>query len=559
MMTFKRTSNGVLASAALALAAATGAIVTSQPSHADSGPAEAAPTLMHRLTEAQYRNIIADVFGPDIEVVGRFDPDLRVDGLLAVGAGQVSVTPSGLEQYEEIARGIAAQVTDEAHRDDVIGCAPSAGDADGARCAEAFFEKIGLRLYRRPIAPAEVRELSALAVAASRQLDDYDAGIAAALAAVLTSPQFLFRIDAPGTNGEVDEYSKASRLSFLFWNTAPDEILLAAARDGRLNSAEGLAEQIDRLVASPRFVEGVRAYFSDFLHLDAMETLSKDSQIYPSFTPVVAEAAREQTLRTVTDLLVVREGDFRELFTTRRFAMNATLGPVYDIPVARSGWYLHEFPNGDPRVGLLTQASLLALHSHPGRTSPTLRGMAVQEALLCTKVPAPPASVNFAVVQDVDNEVLKTTRSRLQAHLDDEECATCHRVTDPVGLGLEQFDGAGQFRTVENGEAIDVTGDFDDKPFDGAAELGQIFHDSTRVSACFVNTAWRYANGRQALAADKAVIERLTEGFAAHGYRLAPLLKAIALDPSFFSLGERPPAEPAHQAKGAPTQERRKS
>lgn len=535
-VTSRRWSACLLGAASLALA---GSIAWSV-AHADEVRIETPASQVHRLTEGQYRASVADIFGPDVNIIGRFPPDLRIDGLLAVGAGAVTVNPASLEQYEEIARGIAAQVTDEAHRSQIIGCAPGADDVDGRACARAFFEKIGLRLYRRPLSAGEADSYASAAVAAAGLLGDFHKGLAASLAAMLSSPHFLFRIDQAGAGDDmIDGYSKATRLSFLLWNTAPDAELLAAAAEGRLDTAGGLEREVERLLASPRFAEGQRAFFTDYLRLDGIDDLAKDTLIYPAFTQTVARAAREQTLRTITHLLIDEQGDFRDLFTTRSIAMHRSLGPLYDIPVARADWYIHRFPDSDPRAGLLTQASLLAQHSHPGRTSPTLRGLALSEIFLCEKVPAPPANVNFAVVQDVNNPTLKTTRDRLKAHLDDEECASCHKRTDPMGLGLEQFDGAGQFRTVEHDAAIDVKGDFEARAFNGAAALGQIFHDSSRVNACFVETAWRYANGRNPAATDRPAIERLTTEFVSDRYRVASLMRRIALDPAFYAMPPR--------------------
>lgn len=513
-------------------------VCTVQLTHAaptQSNVAASPQTYLRRLTETQYRQSIADIFGSDIKVLGNFEPDMRVHGLLAEGTTRVSVTPAGLEQYENIARGVAVQATDPAHWAKVVGCLPDTSDKTGARCATAFFEHIGRQLYRRPLQPAEVRSAVDNTLASAKKLGSYQAGLGAALAGLMTSPDFLFRVERSGTGPELDAWSRASRLSFLLWNTTPDTGLLDAAERGDLDSEAGLAQQVDRLMASPRFNDGVRAFFDDFLRLDGLNSLSKDSTIYPAFSASIANAAREQTLRTISELLVTGRGSYRDLFTTRRFAMNRTLGPLYNVPVASKDWTIYEFPADDPRTGLLTQLSFLALHSHPGRTSPTLRGKAVREVLMCEEIPAPPANVNFSVVQDVSNPNLRTTRERVQAHLNDEDCAGCHRKTDPIGLGLEKFDGAGQFRALENNTAIDVAGDLDKATFVGAAELGAVMAKSPAVTSCLVQSTYRYAVGRPIARAEQPLIEQYQRTFADNAYRFVDLVRAIALNPNFYS------------------------
>ena len=545
-----RAASRILLAAAGALAGF--GILSSSASFGGSAATSVPQPSVRRLTESQYRAAIAEAFGPEIEVVGRFEPDMRVGGLAAVGASSVSITPAGFEQYDAIARHVAEQVFAPAARSRLVGCGPGSGDPAGARCAAGFVSRVGLKLFRRPVAPREVQAAVARTLASAQRLGSFDAGLQATLVGMLTSPDFLFRIDLPashGLAGTIDGYSRASRLSFLLWNAPPDSALLEAAGKGLLDSPDGLGAQVDRMIASPRFVDGVRAFFDDFLQLRDMETLSKDGLIYPNFSTTVAAASREQVLRTITDLLVDHKGDYRDLFTTRRFAMTRALGPIYNVPVSGSGWSMYEFPEGDPRIGLLTQAGLLALHSHPGRTSPTLRGKSLRETVLCEQVPSPPANVNFSVVQDVNNVSLKTTRQRLEAHLDDEECASCHKATDGLGLSLEQFDGAGQFRSTEHDVPIDTSGKFDKAVFAGVPALARLMHDSPKVSQCVVSTAWRYANGRDAGPADRPELDRLNASFAASGHRFIDLMRTIALDPQFYAMPRIPQARPAATAR----------
>jgi hypothetical protein len=503
-------------------------------------PVIPAPAMqVRRLTEPQYRQAIADVFGSDIEVIGRFEPDLRVDGLIAVGTSAVSVTASGLEQYEAIAREIARQVVSPERRTKLIGCVPDPGTPT---CVNAFIKSVGAKLFRRPLSASEVEAATANAVNASKQLGDGYAGIAASLVGLLTAPDFLFRIpitvpaQSDAKSLTLDAWSKATQLSFFLWNAPPDDALMSAAAAGELDDSEGLRRQIDRLIASPRLAEGVRAFFDDFLQLDGLNTLSKDAQIFPAFVGAVTVDAREQTLRTITDHLIARRGDYRDLFTTRRLAMNRVLSPIYEVPAPERGWSFHEFPADDPRGGLLTHVSFLALHSHSGRTSPTLRGKALREILMCETVPTPPANVNFTIVQDVSNSQLKTTRDRLEAHLSDPECVTCHKLTDPIGLALEKFDGLGRFRQTENAVPIDTATRLDDASFDGAAQLGQVLHDDPAVTSCFVRSLFRYATGRNLDRAERPFIDYLEQRFADARHQVPELMRVIAGSDTFYAV-----------------------
>src|SRR3984885_5185880 len=501
------------------------------------------PVVDRRLTQEQYQTIIADVFGADIKIGGRFEPDIRKSGLLAVGAGEVSVTPSGFEQYDSMARGSAAQIVDEHHRDMLIGCKPASVKSPDEACAKQFFSSVGRFLYRRPLTDDELKTELAIANAATVKLGNFYTGIAMGLTAMLEAPQFLFRREVsepdPDHAGQqrLDAYSKATRLSFFLWNTTPDDELLTAAQNGDLNTDRGLAKQVERLMASPRLTAGARAFFNDMMGFEAFGDLTKDTVIYPKFTNAVIADAQEQTLRTITDHLLVQKGDYRDLFTTHKTFMTPLLGTIYRVPVeTKEGWEAHEFPADDPRAGLLTQISFLSLHSTPGRSSPTIRGKALREVLLCEKVPDPPGNVNFNLVQDTKNPQFRTARARLGAHATQTACVGCHRLIDPIGLGLETFDSLGEYRATENGQPIDASGGLDGVKFTDAASLGHVRHDNPAPPACLVNRLYAYAAGRPAAKGEAEWVKYLNTSFAANGYRLPDLMRTIVTSDAFYRI-----------------------
>ena len=535
-----RTAAWLTISAALAAVVALIVIVHGRSeSHEPASPG--GELAARRLTQEQYKNIIADIFGADIKVGGRFEPDIRKSGLLAVGASEVTVTSAGFEQYDSMARTIASQVVDDRHRDVMLGCRPATANAPDEACARQFFSKVGRLLYRRKLTQEELATQLAVAAATTKKLGNFYSGVAMSLAGMLDSSPFLFRMDTvepdpthPGSR-RLDALSKASAISFFLWNTAPDDMLLTAAETGELDTSRGLARQVDRLLASRRLESGTRAFFSDMLGFDAFAELAKDSLVYPKFSAAVLVDAQEQTLRTITEALLVNHADYRDLFTTRKTFLTPLLGAIYQVPVnVREGWEAHEFPKDDPRAGLLTQVSFLSLHSHPGRSSPTLRGKALREVLLCQKVPDPPGNVNFNLVQDTKNERYRTARDRLTAHRTEATCAGCHKLIDPMGFALERFDSIGEYRATENGADIDASGELDGKAFENAAGLGQAMHDNPATSACLVNRVFAYAAGRPAAKGEAEWMKYLQSGFAADGHRLPDLMRRIATSDAFY-------------------------
>ena len=233
--------------------------VTGCSSGADSSPTEktdAGPVALRRLTAEQFSRSIRDLLGDHITVPSRIDPDDRRDGLLAVGATFAGVTPSGFEKYEAAANAVAEQALDTEHRADLVQCQPASATTGDEECATAFIERVGRRLFRRSLTGEELDARVAIASDAAKALGDFYAGLEIALASILVSPDFLFRIEEaepdpsdPSTM-RLTSVAMASRLSYLLWNTTPDDDLIAAGENGDLVDDDRLAEQVERLLST---------------------------------------------------------------------------------------------------------------------------------------------------------------------------------------------------------------------------------------------------------------------------------------------------------------------
>jgi len=513
----------------------------------------ASPLRVRLLTSEQYRNTIAQVFGEDIaeSVVPPLPPLPRTDGLLASGAATVGVTSDQIQQIQQSAARIASRVVDRRHRDFLIPCRPVSEVESDPACAAEFLRSAGRFLYRRPPGEARVQELVDIANRTTQETGDFFEGLALALESILISPDVLFIIDQaepdPDNPGRLrlDAWSLASRLSFFLWNAAPDDELLEAAESGELHDPAGRARAVDRMLSSSRLDDGMRAFFDDMLAFDEFDSLAKDPMVYPMVTGATLADAREQTLQTIIDHLLDLENDYRDLFTTRKTFMSLNLGALYGTPTGH-GWQPHEFPADGVRRGVLTHVSFLAAHSHSVRSSPTLRGKALRELLLCQKVPPPPPNVDFSLLEDAG--AVPTARERLDIHNTNPSCAGCHLITDPIGLSLENFDGAGRYRQTENGARLDLSGELDGSFYDSTEGLTTALRDHPKLPYCLVHRLYAYGTGGAvSLRHDRDILSYFENRFAAVRYRLPDLLREIALSDA-FSMVRRPPAAEAVRA-----------
>lgn len=499
------------------------------------------PAALRRLTQSQYANAVRDALGETVIVPRALEPDTVIDGSEALGSSTASLSPRGVEQYQDAAYAIAEQVLrDAARRAAVLPCTPAG--VDDMACAQRFVQTVGRRLWRRALTTEETAALTALAQRAAATLNDPLRGWEYALAAMLQAPDFLYRAELgaplPMGNGELRFAGgeMASRLSFFLWDSIPDDALLDAAERGDLDNDAGVAREVDRMLASPKARRGLRAFVTDWLKLDGLDALSKDAAVFPSFSADFGAAAREEVLRNAESFAFDDARDFRDFFTARETWVNRRLAALYGVQFPLREASVNEFarvtlPTATPRRGFLGSAAFLALEAHPVSTSPTLRGRFIREQLLCFTVPAPPVNVNTAIPEPSTS--LRTLRQRLEQHMTARSCRSCHISLDPIGLTFERFDGIGRYRNTDNGAALDLRGTLDGTAYGDEDGFLTALHDHPLLPECIVNRLYRHAWAQRETRDQREEIVRLRDAFAADGYRLRGLLRAIATGAAF--------------------------
>ncbi len=527
------------------LSLASGACQSDSGGGPEATPSRVAPPVpaeapLRRLTSAQYLRIVSDVVGPEGVLPARLEEDSEYFGLLSLGAANTSVSFAGVERYERAAYLIAEQaLAGGPNRQRLVPCEPQ-GVVD-AQCAEQFVRELGRKLWRRGLTDGEVATFAQIAVdvASDPAIADFHRGLELALAGLLQSPDFIYRVEvgAPAQGDDTrlrfSDVEMASRLSFLFWGDAPDEELLAVAEAGGLSDPATLSEQVGRLIADERIKNGIRTFFDEMLKLGELGHLEKDPTVFTAYSAELGPSAREQTLLDLEKLVIAEDGDFRGILTSTRTHVDRTLAAVYRVPAPSvDGFALTVLPPDQGRVGLFGHASFLALNSHAASTSAVKRGKFVQEVLLCNPIPPPPPNVN-TVLPEVTEEAV-TLRDRVGIHLTDPVCASCHELMDPIGLAFETFDAIGTFRSHDQHVEIDASGVLRDAAFDDAAGLARVIAADPNFTKCFVDTLHSYAVGTPADGRARGELDELRDRFVESGYRVLEVMRAIATSPRFW-------------------------
>jgi hypothetical protein len=499
------------------------------------GPFVPGELVLPRLTASQYRHALVDLLGPDLPptpVEGDTNPYL----FYSIGATSTTLSELGTQLYEEAADDVTHAVFDDpARRVALVGCEPV---APGDGCIAGFLAQFGRRAFRRPLDEAEHARWLAMAAELS-QPDPWE-GLRLAVSGMLQSPYFLYRVEI-GTPDPDDPtrlrysgYEMASRMSFLLWDTIPDDTLLAAAERGDLDDRDGIETEALRMLADERASASIRAFFAQYLDLGRLDGLTRDPELFPMFTDTMPDSMRTETELVVDDIVFRERGDVRTIFSTRRTFVNDELAALYGVDAPGAGpitFVPVELPEEGARAGILTFGAFLTMNARQIQTSPTLRGRYLRERVLCQQVPDPPPDIDTDL-EPPEGEP-KTVREQLEQHRENPACAACHAFIDPPGLLFENFDASGVYRTTDNGLPIDASGDLDGAPLANARALADVLATDDRIGLCIAQQLFRHAQGRLDTPDELAVIQDLDARFAAVDYRFDDFLVELVTHEGF--------------------------
>jgi hypothetical protein len=394
------------------------------------------------------------------------------------------------------------------------------------------------RAYRRPVTDEDLHTPLEL-YRESHAEGGFDAGIEMALSSILVNPQFLFRIerDPPGvaanTAYRISDVELASRLSFFLWSSIPDDELLELAEAGELSHPSQLKAQVRRMLSDPRAQSLATNFANQWLHLRNLDSITPDGRLFPDFDDNLRQALRQET-EMLFDGVRREDRSVLELLKTDHTYLNERLAKHYGIPhVYGSQFRRVALDEGCERGGLLRQGSILTVTSYATRTSPVIRGKWILENLVGTPPPPPPG--NVPALKDNTVGANLSVRERLAEHRSNAACASCHKLMDPVGFALENFDAVGRWRTLEDFHPVDATGGLPDgSQFTGVAGLEQALLSRPDV---FVGTLTEklltFSLGRGVELSDAPGVRKIVRDAQADGYRFSSLIEGIAASVPF--------------------------
>src|SRR6185369_7611568 len=412
--------------------------------------------------------------------------------------------------------------------------ARQAGAADSSEggCARTVLSTIARRAYRRPVTDAEVDELLRF-YQAGRKRGTFDTGIQESLTFVLASPKFLFRAEpdppqvAVGAPYPVADIELASRLSFFLWGTIPDDALVTLAAQNRRHEPATLERQVRRMLADPKSKSLVDNFAAQWLFLRNLQSFIPDSDEFPNWDDNLRQAMRTET-SLFFDSIMREDRSVLDLLTADYTFVNERLARHYGIPNVYGSHFRRVTIPDENRRGLLGQGSVLAVTSYPNRTSVVLRGKYILENILGTPPPSPPADVPPLKETGEGGKVLPL-RALMEQHRKNATCATCHRVIDPLGFSLENFDATGKWRVKEAAGVVDASGQLaDGTPVNGPVALRTaILKHPEQFVRTMTEKMLTYALGRGLEYYDMPIVRAIAADAKNQNYRFSSIVMGI--------------------------------
>jgi hypothetical protein len=456
---------------------------------------------------------------------------------LTIGGVPGTTTLSHLRELSIMGPTNVSGVSDTASRRKIFGCRP-ARVAEEIPCAKQILSTLARQAFRRPVGNEDVDALMRF-FRSGRDQGGFDSGIRTAIQAMIASPEFVFRFEqmppavAGGANYRITGLELASRLSYFLWSSAPDERLIALASQDRLKDAAVLEREIRRLLANSRAEALTLNFAGQWLRLQNLRDANPDLLLYPDFDRTLAQSMRRET-ELLFDSVVREDRSVLDLLTADYTFVDERLAKHYEIPNVMGGRFRRVAIADENRRGLLGHAGILMLTSVANRTSPVKRGKYVMEVLLGT--PPPPAPPDVPALPENSEgrsghvAQPRSVRERMEQHRRSPACAGCHKLMDPIGLALENFDAIGTWRMKDSGSRIDPSGEmFDGTIVDSPASLRRavLKHSSVYVRT-FTESLLAYGLGRVLDHRDMPAVRAIEREAAKNNYRFSAFVLAIA-------------------------------
>ena len=431
----------------------------------------------------------------------------------------------------------AAGVSDTPSRTRILTCRPKDASQEAA-CARNIVTTLARRAFRRPPTDDDIATLMQL-YALGREEGTFEAGIRTAVQATLARPEFIFRFErvpdglTAGQHYKINDLELAARLSYFLWGSGPDDALIEIASQGQLRTSAVLEKQVRRMLADPR-AESLSTHFAaQWLRLTGLAEVHPEPTIFPDFTRNLAQSMRRE-VELLFDSIVREDRSLLDLLTADYTFVNEELAKHYGLPNV-AGPHFRRVPLTDPnRFGLLGRGAVLTQTSLANRTSPVARGKYVLEVLLGAPPPLPPPNVP-PLAETVNNEAVLPVRERMEQHRKNATCAGCHKIMDPIGLALENFDATGRWRKNDGHVPVDPRGEmYDGRPLDGPVSLrAAIVGHADAFRSGFSESLLSYALGRVLDHTDMPTARAITRQAARERDRFSAFVMAVVTSGPF--------------------------